>query len=48
MLLGRREAIDRLTGSLEVDSSSFTAATGWRPAHPLDGELARLAAAYER
>lgn len=48
LLLGRREAIDRLTGSLEVDSSSFTAATGWRPAHPLDSELARLAAAYER
>ena len=28
---GHREAIARLTSSLEVDTSSLTAATGWRP-----------------
>jgi nucleoside-diphosphate-sugar epimerase len=28
---GNRDAIARLTGSLEVDSSSFAAATAWRP-----------------
>jgi nucleoside-diphosphate-sugar epimerase len=32
-LLGRGAAIDRLTRSLEVDASSYTAATDWRP-HP--------------
>jgi nucleoside-diphosphate-sugar epimerase len=32
-LLGRGAAIDRLMRSLEVDASSYTAATGWRP-HP--------------
>ena len=30
-MLGRAAAIDRLTRSLEVDCSSFVAATGWRP-----------------
>jgi nucleoside-diphosphate-sugar epimerase len=30
-LTARDEAIDRLTSSLEVDTSSFAAATGWRP-----------------
>jgi UDP-glucose 4-epimerase len=30
-LCGRRDAIARLTGSLEVDTSSLIAATGWRP-----------------
>ena len=42
-LFGKRAEIDRLTGSLEVDPASFTAATGWTPAHTLDDELARLA-----
>ena len=35
MLSGRRATIDRLTSSLEVDTSSFMAATGWRPRHSL-------------
>jgi nucleoside-diphosphate-sugar epimerase len=34
-LSGRRATIERLTGSLEVDTSLFTAATGWRPRHSL-------------
>ena len=34
-LSGRRATIDRLTSSLEVDASSFMAATGWRPRHSL-------------
>ncbi len=34
-LSGRGATIERLTNSLEVDSSSYTAATGWRPRHSL-------------
>ena len=34
-LSGRRATIERLTGSLEADSSTFAAATGWRPRHSL-------------
>ena len=30
-LTGQRDAIERLTGSLEVDTSSLTSATGWSP-----------------
>jgi hypothetical protein len=30
-LVGRRDAIARLTGSLEVDASSLAAATRWKP-----------------
>ncbi len=41
-LAGKGAEIARLAGSLEVDPSSFTAATGWRPAHALEDELARL------
>jgi len=44
LLLGRRAAVERLTGSLEVDTSSFTAATGWRPRHSLQEGLAKTAA----
>jgi nucleoside-diphosphate-sugar epimerase len=32
---GRRATVERLINSLEVDTSSFTAATGWRPTHTL-------------
>jgi nucleoside-diphosphate-sugar epimerase len=40
---GRRAAIERLTSSLEVDASSFTAATGWQPRVTLaDGVAAIL------
>jgi len=35
LLTGRRATIDRLTGSLEVDPSSFSSATGWHPRHSL-------------
>jgi len=42
-LAGKAAEIGRLAGSLEVDASSFAAATGWRPEHPLAEELARLA-----
>ena len=41
-LAGKGAEIARLAGSLEVDPTSFTAATGWRPAHALEDELARL------
>ena len=34
-LSGRSATIERLTGSLEVDTSLFTAATGWRPRYSL-------------
>ena len=34
-LSGRRASIERLTNSLEVDTSSFASATGWRPRHSL-------------
>ena len=34
-LSGRGAMIDRLTSSLEVDPTSFMAATGWRPRHSL-------------
>jgi nucleoside-diphosphate-sugar epimerase len=30
-LSGRIDAVERLTASLEVDASSFTRATGWKP-----------------
>lgn len=43
-LTGRREAVERVTGTLEVDDASFRAATGWRPARTLDHEFARVAA----
>jgi len=36
--------MDRLTGSLEVDATSFTSATGWRPRHSLADGLAATAA----
>jgi nucleoside-diphosphate-sugar epimerase len=35
--------VDRLTDSLEVDSSSFFAATGWRGRHTLAEGLAATA-----
>ncbi len=41
---GRRAAVERLVGSLEVDASSLTAATGWRPAFGLAEGLAATAA----
>jgi UDP-N-acetyl-alpha-D-quinovosamine dehydrogenase len=35
LLSGRRAMVERLTRSLEVDPTSFIAATGWRPRHSL-------------
>ena len=44
-LAGKRAAFDRVAGTLEVDASSFSAATGWRPRHTLADECARVARA---
>ena len=44
-IAGRRDEISRLTGSLVVDSSSFTAATGWTPHVPVEDEIGRMVAA---
>jgi nucleoside-diphosphate-sugar epimerase len=42
-LSGRRATIDRLTSSFEVDTSSFSEATGWQPRHALAEGLAETA-----
>ncbi|HEX4883987.1 MAG TPA: NAD-dependent epimerase/dehydratase family protein [Casimicrobiaceae bacterium] len=41
LVTGRSGAIDRLAGSLEVDTSRFREATGWTPRYSLDAALAR-------
>lgn len=38
-LTGRRATVERLVDSLEVDTASFRAATGWQPRHTLADEL---------
>jgi nucleoside-diphosphate-sugar epimerase len=43
LLAWRHEAIVRLAGSLEVDTTSFREATGWTPHYSLDAALAREA-----
>lgn len=43
LLTGRRAAVERLAGSLEVDTASFRAATGWSPRYSLDAALAEAA-----
>ena len=43
MLSGRRATVERLTESLEVDPSTFTEATGWKPRHSLGHGLAATA-----
>ena len=43
---GRSAVVARLTDSLEVDTSSFRAATGWAPRWPLDAALARIASKH--
>jgi nucleoside-diphosphate-sugar epimerase len=40
---GQRAKVVRLAGTLEVDASSFTNATGWRPRHSLAEGLAATA-----
>ena len=43
-ILGKRSQVERLVGTLEVDTASFTAATGWRARHALVDGLAATAA----
>jgi UDP-glucose 4-epimerase len=43
-ILGRRALVARLAGTLEVDTASFAAATGWRPRYDLGEGLAATAA----
>jgi UDP-glucose 4-epimerase len=42
-ILGKRAQVERLVGTLEVDTASFTAATGWRARHSLVDGLAATA-----
>ena len=39
---GRSDEISRLTGSLNIDSSAFTEATGWIAKVPVEEEIARM------
>jgi UDP-glucose 4-epimerase len=41
LLAGRGAAVARLVGSLEVDTGTFRAATGWTPRYSLDAALAQ-------
>jgi nucleoside-diphosphate-sugar epimerase len=41
-LLGRRDAIERLTGSLAVRADAFRGATGWAADTPMEQELERM------
>ncbi|KNH08819.1 UDP-glucose 4-epimerase [Candidatus Burkholderia brachyanthoides] len=45
-LTGKSAQIDRLTGSLRVDSSQIRDVLGWRPSYSLDAGLAATAAWY--
>ena len=45
-LTGRAAMVARLTGSLEVDATSFRQATGWHPRWSLDAALARTASTH--
>jgi nucleoside-diphosphate-sugar epimerase len=45
VVAGRGDEVSRLTGSLVVDSSAFTEATGWTPQIPVEDEIARMVAA---
>ena len=40
---GKTAKVQRLVGTLEVDSSAFTAMTGWLPRHQLADGLAATA-----
>ena len=42
-VVGLRAKVERLVGTLEVDTASFRAATGWRPPHTLADGLAATA-----
>ncbi len=43
-LSGRRALVERLAGTLEVDTASLAATTGWRPRYRLAEGLAATAA----
>ncbi len=43
LLAGRRAAVERLVGSLEVDTGGFREASGWSPRWSLDAALAEVA-----
>ena len=45
-LTGRAGTVARLTGSLEVDATSFRQAAGWNPRWSLDAALARTASTH--
>lgn len=45
-LVGKREALRRLTGSLQVDISATQQLLGWRPPVSIDAALARTARAF--
>jgi len=45
-LAGQRQAVDRLTGDLAIDSSPITAALGWRAPFSMEHGLAETAAWY--
>lgn len=47
-LSGKSGMIERLTESLEVESSPFRRDAGWQPAYNMDQGLAALAAAYRK
>jgi nucleoside-diphosphate-sugar epimerase len=44
VLIGRRDGVERVLSSLEVDSAPFRAASGWAPAQTLAEGLARIIA----
>lgn len=48
MLVGQRDAIARLTGSLQVDASHFRDTLGWHPRIPLDQGLIDTARWYHQ
>lgn len=45
-LIGKRPAIDRLTGSLTVDDSTIRSRFGWTPPHALNTGLAEMTSWY--
>jgi UDP-glucose 4-epimerase len=42
-IVGQAAKVERLVGTLEADTTSFTIATGWRPRHTLADGLAATA-----
>lgn len=47
-MMGRGEAVAKLTGDLEVDDTATRGALGWTPACPMAAELAAAAQAFQR